>query len=234
MQTNHIFILIHSPLAGPLTWGVVANELHQSNIEAGLVVLSRPVNAPYYTQQAESIAKVVNELPAHSLPILVGHSGAGVLLPAARQMIERPIYGYILVDSDIPRDGKSRLDLFSDPAEAEQLRKSADNGKLPAWSEAELREVIGPPLMREMVAAEVRPTPLALYEEPIQVSPDWPDAPCGYIQFSPAYETACQQAKHNNWETHILPGTHFHMLNRAGEVANTLVKIVNAWEKHNA
>lgn len=233
MDTNHIFILIHSPLAGPLTWGVVANELHQSDIEAGLVVLPRPVSAPYYTQQAESIAKTVNELPPHSLPVLVGHGGAAALLPAARQLIERPLSGYILIDSDIPQDGRNRLDLLSDPADAERLRQSAENGKLPVWGQAALDELIAPPLMREMFAAEVRPTPLALYEEPIPVFAGWPDTPCGYIRFSPVYEAASQQAEQNGWVTHVLPGTHFHMLNRAGDVASTLVKIVNHWESHN-
>jgi hypothetical protein len=231
MDTNQIFVLVHSPLAGALTWGVVANELHQANIEATLVTLPRPAAPPYYLQQAESIAKVIEELPAHSLPVLVGHGGAGALLPAVRQLVNRPLYGTILVDSDIPQDGQSRLDRFSDPAAADALRQSAENGRLAVWGAADGDDMIAAPLVREMFAAELRPTPLALYEEQIPVFAGWPDSPCGYIQFSPAYSAACQQAQANGWQTCILEGSHFHMLNRAGAVADALVEIVNAWEQ---
>ncbi|MCB9454180.1 MAG: alpha/beta hydrolase [Anaerolineaceae bacterium] len=229
MQTNHIFILIHSPRVGPLTWSSVANELHQNDIEANLVVLPRPNNAPFYPSQAEAIAKTVNELPAHSLPILVGHSGASALLPAARQLIDRPLTGYILVDSHFPQDGKSRLELHGDPAETERMRQEGSDGKLPVWSEADLLDVIAPPLMRQMLVEEMRPTPLALYEEAIPVFPGWPDCPGGYIRFTPAYEVDFQQAQEHGWTTRVLEGTHFQMFNRPADVANVLVKIVDSW-----
>src|SRR5206468_1317091 len=118
------------------------------------------------------------------IPILVGQSGAGVLRPSIRQALGSPVSAYLFVDASIPRDGASRLDLFASREEAAQFRQAAVEGLLPTWTEADLRGVIPDNTLRQRFVSELRPLPLAIYEEPIPVFKGWPDAPCGYLRFA--------------------------------------------------
>ncbi len=74
--------------------------------------------------------------------------------------------------------------------------------------------------------AELRPLPLAVYEEPLPVFEGWPDAPCGYLRFSPAYEVPAERAKREGWECAEFDGGHFHMLNDPSAVADALVRLL--------
>src|SRR5260221_13216566 len=104
------FALIHSPLVGPITWKPVAEELRQRGIEAVVPTLSTdPADQPYWNQHVRRVTAALEALPATEAIILVSHSGAGVLLPAIRQMMQRPIGGYIYVDSGLPTNRARRL-----------------------------------------------------------------------------------------------------------------------------
>ncbi len=71
--------------------------------------------------------------------------------------------------------------------------------------------------------AELQPLPLAVYEEPIPVPATWPDAPCGYVQFSPAYAGAAARARALGWPVVDLPGSHFRLLTDPVAVADALL-----------
>src|SRR5207249_3404078 len=101
--------------------------------------------------------------------VLVGHSGAGALLPAIREALGRPVFAYVFVDAGIPQDGMSRLDQFSSQEEAEQFRQAAVDGLLPTWTEDDLAHLIPDAETRRRFVSELRPLPLAVYEEPIPV-----------------------------------------------------------------
>jgi len=211
-----VFVLVHSPLVGPLTWHLVATELQRNGVAAVVPLLRTPEAsaAPYWHQHARAIAQACAHCPPHQPLILVGHSGAGMLLPVARQALGQPVEGYIFVDAGIPEDGKSRLDLFESATAAEQFRQKAFNGLLPTWRSSDLAEVIPDADLRRLFVTELRPLPLAVYEEPIPVFPSWPDAPCGYIRFgaNPAYTAAAAHARAAGWASTELNGAHFHML----------------------
>jgi hypothetical protein len=151
-----------------------------------------------------------------------------MLLPAIRQLTMRPVAAYLFVDAGIPEDGKSRLDLFEDERAAEQFRRAAVDGLLPAWSDEDLLEAIPDPERRRRFVGELRPLPLAVYEEPIPVFEGWPDAPCGYLRFgaNPAYDAPAERAQRAGWAYHKIDGGHFHMQVDPATVANTLLKLV--------
>jgi len=222
------FVLIHSPLVGPLTWMPVADELRQMDFAVVVPVLrtGMDTNPPYWKHHAGAVARGVEPVSPDHFLILVGHSGAGVLLPAVRHTIDRPVAAYIFVDADIPRDGASRLDLFGTPEEAAQFRQAATGGLLPAWSEEDLRGAIENAELRRRFVAELRLLPLAVYEEPLPVFAGWPDAPCGYLQFSPTYEAPAAHARQKGWPCIELDGGHFHMLAEPPAVANALIDLV--------
>lgn len=222
------FLLINSPLVGAMTWTLVADELRRGGHRAlapSLFAAPNP-SLPYWQQHAQAAAAE----PFGRPPILVAHSGAGPLLPAIRQAMNQPAAGYIFADAGLPKDGLSRLDQFDTPEEAEAFRGAAVDGLLPTWTADDLREVIPDDAIRQQFAAELRPLPLAVYEEPLPVFAGWPDAPCAYLQFSPVYDAPAREAQAAGWAYQKLPGGHFHLLVDASAVAAALIDLAHRME----
>jgi hypothetical protein len=87
------------------------------------------------------VATAARELPEHAPLVLVGHSAAGLVLPAAGVAIraagpERAVRAYVFVDATLPRGSASLGELI--PPEVgiglEELRALAGgSGLLPPW-----------------------------------------------------------------------------------------------------
>ena len=232
-----VFVLVHSPLVGPLTWRLVADELQHRGFEVVLPSLDdfEDSGTPYWQQHAASVAQALNSVLADRPLILVGHSGAGLLLPAIRQMTDRRVAAYLFVDAGVPIDGASRLDLraLESPEMAEQSRQALASGeRFPNWSDKDLAEVIPDTKLRQGMLAELRPRPLAFFEEPIPVFDGWPDAPCGYLLFTPtyAYEVFAARARRDGWAYREMEGGHFHMLVDPKAVADALIDLLYSGE----
>jgi hypothetical protein len=224
------FVLIHSPIVGPLTWSSVAEELRLSGIKAIVPDLAYDVapKEPYWKLHAKSVGRALKSVPENEGLILAGHSGAGMLLPAIRQISGRAVAGYIFVDADIPEDGGSRLEILRRelPQAAEEVYRALSAGEmLPAWGDADLREIIPEVELRQRVLADLRPHPLAFMEEAIPVFEGWPEAPCGYLSFKRAgsYRESVERAKREGWAYAELDGAHFHILVDPHGVAEALV-----------
>jgi hypothetical protein len=227
-------VLIHSPLVGPLTWSLVADALLERSMSVAVPTLhSEGAATPYWVHHAAAILESLTPVPIARPIVLVGHSGAGPFLPAARSRMLHPVQGYIFVDARLPgRDGASRLDLSESRAAAERFRLRAHEGWLPVWTDLVgitrevLHELIPDPVLHQRFVTELRPTPLAVYAEPLPVPPGWPDAPCGYLKFSPVYEPAAARARQMRWPCLALPGGHFQMLVQPTAVADALIALV--------
>ena len=222
------FLLIHGPLVGPLTWKSLAEEFRRRGVEAMAPALpyAMDLDPPYWRSHADAVAAAAGLASEEGAIVLVGHSGAGMLLPAVRQSLARRVAGYIFVDADIPQDGKSRLDLFESRDDRESFRRAASAGMLPTWTENNLEETIPNPVLRRRFVAELRPLPLAVYEEPISVFEGWPDAPCGYLQFTEYYESSARHAQREGWPYAKIEADHFHMLIDPRAVADALLDLV--------
>ncbi len=225
-----MFILVHSPLVGPFTWALVADELRRQSVEAVVPVLhdGETSSEPYWQQNAISVARALESASAHQTLILVGHSGAGLLLPAVRHTSGRPVVAYLFVDAGIPKDGASRLGLMAEESaeSAEAFRQAlVSDERFPRWSDADLADVIPDANWRARMLLELRPRPLRFFAEPIPVFDGWPDAPCGYLKFSPVYEPYAALARKNGWAYRELPAGHFHMLVDPPGVARALLDL---------
>jgi pimeloyl-ACP methyl ester carboxylesterase len=229
MKKEKIYLLIHSPLVGRLTWTLVAEQMQQRGSRVIVPDLedSSDSNEPFWKQHAESAAQALRDFPNEHPVILVAHSGAGPLLPSIAQLLAHPIAAYVFVDAGIPRDGASRLDLMKseDPAWAEQFQQSLERGEnFPNWNNDDLREIVPDAKLREQLVNEIHPRGLNFFLEPIPVFRGWPDAPCIYIRFSAPYAQPSKYAQQAGWTTYELEAGHFHMLVDAPAVSNMIVE----------
>jgi hypothetical protein len=227
-----VFALIHSPLVGPATWTTVAEQLRARG--AGVAVPSlrdRGEGAgPYWRQHALAAAAMLNALPAGRPLVLVGHSGAGPLLPAIRQVAERDVTLYLFVDAGIPVDGLSRLDLLRDelPEAASLLEQQLNaGGRYPAWRDEDLAAVLSDGDARRQVLAELQPRGLPFWTEPLPVFSGWPDAPCAYVQFSDGYAVPAERARGEGWLYRRVDGGHFQMMVDPEAVADLMLDMAH-------
>lgn len=229
-KDRSLFVLVHSPLVGPGTWGPVAEQLRGRGFEAAVPSLHdvEGSDSTYWRQHADSVARALSAVPTDRHLVLAGHSGAGLLLPAVGQEVTHPIAAYVFVDAAIPKDGKSHLDLMASeyPKFSLEFRRYLQSGgRFPAWSDKDLEEQVPNARLRRMVIEELRPRPLAFFEEPIPVFDGWPDAACAYLKFSPAYDVPAERARGSGWAYLGMEAGHFHMLVDPSAVTEALVEL---------
>ncbi len=93
------FVLVHGPPAGPATWRGAAEALTQAG---HTVVVPDLRQAALSGQPAAMVAKVVAECPSDT-DVLVGHSGAGLLLPAIADLLSSDVHPrLVFVDGALP------------------------------------------------------------------------------------------------------------------------------------
>jgi hypothetical protein len=212
-----MYILIHSPLVGPLSWSRVAAEMQARGLEVLVPALGdSPFSRdPLWKQHADSVARAASSIPQDTPVTLVAHSGAGPLLPVIRRSIPNPLLAYVFVDAGIPHNGATRLDLMrsEDPEWASEFASYLEQGgQFPNWSDDDLQEVIPDETLRRQMVSEIRPRGVSFFTEPIPVFAGWPDAPCLYIRFSAPYDRTAAQARAADWLVYDLDAGHFHML----------------------
>jgi hypothetical protein len=159
--------------------------------------------------------------------VLVAHSGAGPLLPVVGQDAGPEVLAYLFVDASIPaRAGSTPIVPAGFLA---SLEARAENGWLPKWSqwwgEEAMRTLVPDDVMRRRLEGEFPPLPFTFFQEAVPVPPGWPDAACGYLQFSPVYDPEMREAEARGWRTQRLPGEHLHMVVDPGAVAAALIDL---------
>lgn len=230
---------MHSPLVGPLTWSRVATTLQDQGFDAVVPVLHDAPDSglPFWQQHAGAVAHDLTAVPADRELVLVGHSGAGALLPVIAHAARRPIGAYLFVDAGLPRDGLSRLAAMEDeaPAFAHELRHHlANGGRFPEWTAEDLRALIPDERVRRGLMAELHPRDRAFFDEPVPGFASGPAAPCGYFLFSAPYREVAAQAQARGWAYRHIEAGHFHMVVEPEEVAVTLIDLVHQLQEPKA
>ncbi|RAK61113.1 alpha/beta hydrolase [Phenylobacterium hankyongense] len=216
------FVLLHSPLLGPLTWRATAAALagrgHQTQTPSWPRLSS--IAEGYYPALAAAMAANVEEGdPA----VLVAHSGAGALVPALAAAMRAPPARVIFVDAILPHPRRSWFDTA--PAEVrERLRGGAQMGQLPPWDDwwppGALERLVPDPQLRQALVAELEPLPLAYFEEPAPEGDAAP--PAAYLKLSGAYEDEARIAGRLGWPVVRLPMNHLAMLSQPDAVATAI------------
>ncbi len=164
--------------------------------------------------------------------VLVGHSGAGALLPAVAAALPGRVRAALFVDALLPHPGRSWFDTAA-PELREQLRSLAREGRLPPWHEwfpaGAVAGLLPDATVRERFLAEVPELPLAYFEERAPEVPDWSPARCGYVRLSEAYDREAGDAAALGWPVYREDADHLAMLTRPAAVAELLGRLVSAY-----
>src|SRR5919198_109698 len=230
MPTTPALVLIHSPLVGPLTWQS-SGELLQAR---GFPVVAPSfagvfaTGPPYYPKLAARVAEAVHaSVPALRL-VLVGHSGAGALLPSVAASCSGVVEAAVFVDALLPHPGATWFETA--PASlGERLRRLAIDGWLLPWDQwfppGTLDSLLPDPDLRTRFVAELPRLPLAYFEERAPAIRDRIRR-CAYVQLSDAYREAADEAERRGWPTRRETADHLALLTRPELVVKHLVRLV--------
>lgn len=227
-------VLLHSPLVDAGSWGRLPAVLRAAGWLVAVVAVTDDSSPPYAHRYVAAAALQLAE-PDLAAPLtLVGHSGAGPLLPQLAAAVAaggRRVGGYVFLDAGIPGPAASRLTLLGaeNRSLAAELRAHLESGgRFPAWSDADLAADLPDAEVRAALLRSVRPRGKDFFTEPVPMPADWPDAPCGYLQLSPAYDVVARQARARGWPVHERGGGHFAALTEPERVAAGLLELVAA------
>lgn len=225
-------VLLHSPLVSGTTWGQLPASLRAAGLHVLVVDVTRDDVAPYAVRYVAAVAEQVAATGVTVPFVLVGHSGAGPLLPASAAALRARRLapgGYIFLDAGLPRSGASRLALLE--SEDHELARGlqehfATGGVFPDWSDDDLREAVPDDATRAALLASLRPRGREFFTEPLPGHTDWPDAPCGYLQLSPAYDIPARHARARGWPVLSRDTGHFDALIDPNGLATDLVQLI--------
>jgi pimeloyl-ACP methyl ester carboxylesterase len=218
-------VLVHSPYLGPASLRPLADALAAGGIESILVDLRVTVSAaPVHQRLIGAFADAMDEVELYEPAVLVGHSGAGPLLPAFAAELDELVAGLVYLDAELPTPGRSFRELH--PSRFAQLRASAREGQLPRWSDwfapnpfAGLDEA----LRAEMTDEEPEVAVEFLKEQ--RPSAEW-DGPSGYLLLSAAYADQAAAARERGWPVRELAADHLAPATDPAPVAAALSELV--------
>lgn len=230
-----VFVLVHSPSVGPLTWAPVAARLRargQESVVPSLLDVGKG-GPPFWPRVVKDVNAGMSQLAKDRPVLLVAHSNAGLFVPLLVAHAAQPVRGCLFVDAALPALAGSTPVA---PAELlDFLRGKVNDGWLPPWTQWWDEEDVAPmfpdPQRRAAVTAEQPRLPLKYYEQLVPVPVGWDvDLPCGYLLFGSPYDEAAADARRRGWLVEQLPGQHLHQIVDPDGTADRLVSMARRLE----
>ncbi|HEY6501521.1 MAG TPA: alpha/beta hydrolase [Streptosporangiaceae bacterium] len=231
-----VFVLVHSPSAGPLTWQPAAERLRALGHEAVVPDLLGVADAapPFWAAVVDAVNGALAGLHRDQPTVLVAHSNAGLFMPLLAAQAAHPVRTCLFVDAAIPAvTGESPM---VPPEMTGFLRGQLDGDRLRPWlswwDEADVAAMFaGAPDVpgRAAIEAELPRLPLTYFEQPVPVPDGWSaEVGCGYLVFGPPYDREADEARSRGWLVRELPGQHLHQLVDPPGTAGQLVAMARA------
>jgi hypothetical protein len=202
-------VLVHSPFLGPASLRPLADALAARGHPAVLLDL-RPsvVSVPVHQVLVGAFADAMSEEDLAGQVVLIGHSGAGPLLPAFADALEDTVTGLVFVDAGLPTPGRSWRDNV--PAELYTTLKAASReGQLPRWPRwfsPDPLDVVADDELRAEIDEEAPEVPVGFLKEP-RPDVEWP-GPAGYVALSSGYDADADAAAELGWPVRRLESHH--------------------------
>jgi hypothetical protein len=220
------FLLVHSPVVGPSTWWRVAEALVGAGYDATVPDL---VPAAVMGDPTLLVQHAVGHCNPAEDAVVVGHSGAGSVLPAIAAGLPSPPGLVVFVDAVLP-PCEGSFSVGGDYLGA--LRELATDGLLPPWSQwwrdGVLETLIPLDQARREFEAELPRVPLSFYETVIDAPRNWCTLATAYVLLSEAYRDDAQRAAAAGWRVVERLGGHLDIVNDGEAIASILIELVRA------
>ncbi|MGH9265918.1 MAG: alpha/beta hydrolase [Acidimicrobiales bacterium] len=201
----------------------MAEELRGRGLE---VVVPSLVEAARAGEWARCVDVVVRSAPAGEV-VLVGHSGAGPLLPAIAARIEPPPGRLVFVDASVPPSGGDVA--LAPEAFLPSLPWLAREGLLPRWSEwfgpGAMDALVPDPERRGTVVDELVELPVSYFAGRVPLPTGWDVGNAAFVLLSDPYRDDAREAALRGWAIHELPYGHLGIVNRPEVIADVLVEL---------
>lgn len=218
------FVLLHSPLVGPTTWRWVAEALSAAGQETVVPDLRAAATTGHPDAVISTAAAAIPQ--EWSGPVIVGHSGAGSIVPSVAAQIR--VAKLVFVDAGLPPcEGRvtPSVDFL------EQLHALAVDGLLPKWStwwgDGAMEALVPSQHRRTEVEAEIVEIPFAYFESTFEVPAGWCDTAGSFLLLSESYRADAERARTLGWPTIERIGNHLDIVNDADAVAGTIMELAN-------
>ncbi len=156
--------------------------------------------------------------------VLVGHSGAGPLMPAIASRMDPPPVRVVFVDAAVPPES-GEVALVPDEF-LPSLKALARGGLLPKWSEwfgsGTMETLVPDPDRRGAVVAELSEFPVSFFESRVPVPASWAQTKGTFILLSEPYRSDAARALSRGWTVVEIPGGHLDIVTKPTELADTL------------
>jgi pimeloyl-ACP methyl ester carboxylesterase len=227
------FVLVPGAWLGAWAWDEVAGALRDEGHDVYAVTLSglaeRRGQDAGQLQHVEDIVAVVEENDLREV-VLAGHSYSGVPVGQAAGRIGDRLRRVVYVDSNIPTDGKSFVDGWSEEGQAwvrDQLEQSGSY-----WPPLTAEDYVGQDLSDETIALILErgtPHPGRSITEPAQLTRPIGELPTTYIKClmdgaTPSSSVAEQLAS-PSWELVELHTGHWPMFSQPAALAKILTEL---------
>lgn len=222
-------VLVHSPFLGPASLRPLADALAERGHPAVLLDLRPSVVAPPVHQRLiGAFADAIGEAALSGPVVLVGHSGAGPLLPAFADALEEDAAGLVFLDAGLPTPGRSWRETV--PAELyTALRARAPEGQLPRWQHwfdhDPLPELVPDKELRSQIAEEAPEVPLEFLKE-ARPTVEWA-GPTGYVALSEPYRSDADAAQARGWPVRRLDSHHLAPATDPDPVAEAVLDVLD-------
>lgn len=238
-------VLVHSPFLGPASLRPLADALAARGsttvlLDLRVTVAAAPVHARMMGSFADAMSEAMSDAMSASTAagesddvglaeslVLVGHSGAGPLLPGFADALDEPVVGLVFLDAGLPTPGLSWRD-SAPPELYEELRAKSRDGLLapwPDWFKGDLLARLVPDtVLRAQIAEEAPEVPVAFLKE-ARPSVEW-SGPAAYLQLSGAYDKDLAAARKLGWPVRRLDSNHLAPATDPDLVADALLRLL--------
>lgn len=225
MPTGILFV--HSPLVGPSTWSATARLLAGRGFDVSVPDLTVVAQAPPPMWRAFVAGASDGADPLTGEVAIVGHSGAGVFLPAIAGRVGRRVVSLVFVDAVIPPASGVHE---TPPTMRSLLDAQTADGHLRRWLEwwpdDVVRELVPDVGVRAALLDDMPSLPRAFYDEAVPVPDGWTDRRCAYLKLSSAYDAEFAEAGERGWERVELDADHLAIRTRPDRVVDALVPLL--------
>lgn len=223
------FVLLHSPLVGPLTLSPLAEGLIRLGHRAAAPDLRAAVTTAGIDKRMveQPLSALTDHAPGDCEPLVIAaHSGAGAYVPALAAELHPD--AIVLIDAVMPPPSGAFTPSADFRSELERLVEP--DGCLPAWptwwTEEDMVTLIPDPDLRAAISQECPRVPISFYDSVFEMADGWARPWAGYLRLSVGYEPHASAAETRGWPVHRRSGGHLDTATQPDEVADDLVTLL--------